>query len=206
MNRRLTILVAAGAALALPVAAHAKGASQATISGGGLAAPIVLMSDTGGDPSSGTPLAQLADAAGFFPAAVGQSPDPMLPSKPKGYLGQRFAIEWKMPGPSGVATIRQDLYPYAKPYPVTYMKPGQIFWDGRRTHGGWFLALADLKRVLVREGLPAVPSSGSGGGSSWPTGLAVGLAVAGALGLTVLVARRGYSRRVKTIRSVPGPS
>jgi hypothetical protein len=35
------------------------------------------------------------------------------------------------------------------------MKPGQKFWDGRKTHGGWYRASAALKRVLMRAGLPA---------------------------------------------------
>jgi hypothetical protein len=207
MNGRRTIFLALGAALAFPAAAHAKGASEATISGGGLDGAIVLKSDSGGDPTSGSPLARLADAAGFFPAVFGQSPDPMLESKPNGDLGQRLRIAWKLPGPAGIATIRQDLYPYAKPYPVTYTKPGQRFWDGERTRGGWFVSFPQLKSELVAAGLPAAPTSGSGGGSDWPALVGIGLGVAALAAVAVvLVRRRGYSDRLKAIRSVPGPS
>lgn len=46
-------------------------------------------------------------------------------------------------------------YPYAKPAPLTYMKPGQSFWNGRKAHGGWYQASIELKKMLVRMGLPA---------------------------------------------------
>jgi hypothetical protein len=49
------------------------------------------------------------------------------------------------------------VYPYAKPAPLTYMKPGQRFWNTEQAHGGWFRATAALKKVLVRAGLPARP-------------------------------------------------
>jgi hypothetical protein len=51
--------------------------------------------------------------------------------------------------------VVQLVYPYAKAGAVTYMKPGQPFWNTERAHGGWFRASARLKRMLVRAGLPA---------------------------------------------------
>jgi hypothetical protein len=51
-------------------------------------------------------------------------------------------------------TLRQDLYPYASGGPLSYMKPGQPFWE-QRTRGGWYRGTAELKRMLVRASLPA---------------------------------------------------
>ena len=58
------------------------------------------------------------------------------------------------PGPNIARRIRQVAYPYAKPHPLTYMRPGQPFWEGDRTYGGWFRADLSLRRIL---GLPARP-------------------------------------------------
>ena len=99
----------------------------------------------------------LADAAGFFPAAFGQTPSPMTASAPKGNLGPKYSIEYTVPGPDGGnQTIRQDAYPYATPYSVTYMKAGQAIFD-MKTHGGWFTD-SRLKEVLVAHGLPKTAS------------------------------------------------
>jgi hypothetical protein len=82
----------------------------------------------------------------------------MKRARPKGKLGPRYTVTWSVPGPNDTSRIRQALYPYAKPRPVTYMRPNQLFWDGRRTYGGWFLAEPALKRTLVAVGLPARPA------------------------------------------------
>jgi hypothetical protein len=68
--KRLLFLLAV-AALALPATALAKGPSQARITGPGLTKAIVIA----GAEAEGTPIMDLADAAGFFPAAFGQEPD-----------------------------------------------------------------------------------------------------------------------------------
>jgi hypothetical protein len=174
MKRTLMVVLVA---LAVPAAAAAKGPSKAEVSGPGLGKPLVV---TGAE-APGTPLMNLAESAGFFPAVYGQTPDPMLRSRPKGKLGPKYAVVYRLPGPnSTVSTIRQDLYPYAKPFPVSYMKPGQPFWDqGQRTHGGWFLGDGRLKSTLVRAGLSVTPRSSSGGSTPWwLVGLGVGIALA----------------------------
>ena len=67
-----------------------------------------------------------------------------------------YRVVYLVPGPEGVESrIVQLVYPFAKPVVLTYVRPGQIFWDGRETHGGWYHARAVLKRVLERAGLPA---------------------------------------------------
>ena len=94
--KRLLVL-AALAALVLPTAALAKGPDEAKITGPGLAKAITVS----GPEEDGSPMMAFADAAGFFPAAFGQQPNPMLPSRPKGDLGPRYTIEYNVPGGDG---------------------------------------------------------------------------------------------------------
>jgi hypothetical protein len=164
---RLSIAIVL-AALALPAAALAKGPSEGTISGAGFVKTFKVTNDGSG----GTPGGDLTQTAGFFPAAFGQQPDPMLHRKPAA-LGPSYTIVWTVPTGNGAPDhIRQLVYPYAKGGAVTYMKPGQPIFD-MITHGGWYRDTA-LKRTLVRLGLPAKAPSASSDGTSWtlPTGLA----------------------------------
>ena len=169
------------AALALPAAALAKGPSEGTISGAGFVKTFKVTYDGSG----GTPGGDLTQTAGFFPAAFGQSPDPMLHRKPA-VLGPRYTIVWTVPTGNGAPDrIRQLVYPYAKGGAVTYMKPGQPIFD-MTTHGGWYRD-AGLKRTLVGIGLPAKAPSASDG-RSWT--LPTGLAAAALVGVAVLLFRR----------------
>jgi hypothetical protein len=192
----------AAVATALVVASPAfgKGATQATINGPGLKkGGLVLKSDSGGDPSSGSRLGQLATAAGFFPAVFNQAPDPMLRERPKGTLGPKYTAEYVMPGPNGTtSTIRQDLYPYAKPYALSYTKPGQPFFDrGQGTHGGWFLTTSAVRTV---PGLPAQPpAAGTGDGSGWLRWVAISITIAAGLALIGVLSLVALRRR-------PGPA
>lgn len=194
--KRLLILASVGAvALAAASGALGKGATQATIKGPGLKkGGLVLKSDSGGDPSSGSKLGRLAEASGFFPAVFDQQPDPMLQDRPKGTLGPKYTAVYVMPGPDGsTSKIRQDLYPYATPYALSYTKPGQPFFDrGQGTHGGWFLTTSAVRTVL---GLPAQPPAASpGDGSGWLRWVAIVITIAAGLGLlaalSLLVQRR----------------
>lgn len=151
--RRYVIAATLVAALVLPSLAAAKGPSGASISGPGLDRSLAV---TGQGEGPGTPLGSLANAAGFFPQMFGQVPDPTRTSRPKGTLGPRYTVIYTVPGPNNeTSRVTQYVYPYAKPVALTYMKPGQVFWDGRKAHGGWFVATANLKKLLVRAGLPA---------------------------------------------------
>ena len=152
--KRLAILTAGLAAAAVVVAvAQAKGPSQATITGPGLTQPIVLRGDS--ENGEASPFAQLVEAAGFFPVVYARSPDPTLRHRPAGTLGARYLIVYRVPGPNGaLGTIRQELYPFAKPLPLSYTRPGQKFWNGK-THGGWIQASSTLREVLVSLGIPA---------------------------------------------------
>ena len=153
---RKYLLAAALVALALPALAAAKGPASASVSGPGLDGPLAIRGDGEGP---GTALGNLTTASGFFPQMFGQSPDPTLGSRPTGTLGVRYKVVYIVPGPNDIRSrVIQFVYPYAKPVALTYMKPGQSFWEGERTHGGWFRASASLKRMLVRAGVPASAS------------------------------------------------
>lgn len=176
MNRSMLVSAALAGALVLPAAAAAKGPSEASISGGGLGKTIRL---AGNGETDSTPLGSLAMATGFYPAAYGQSPDPMLPARPTGNLGPRLTIHYVVPGPNGrTFQISQDLYAYAHGGAVTYMKPGQPVFD-MTTRGGWYRAYG-LKRLLLKHGLPARAPRGSSGSS---LALLAGIGIPGALAL-----------------------
>ena len=136
-----------------PAVALGKGASKAEITGPGLDNPIFL---AGEGQAGGKRLMHIAEAAGFFPATFGQSPDPMLDSRPAGDLGPRYRITYLMPGPNNeLDEIRQDVYPYAEPTPVSYTPPGQPFFGSEQTRGGWYVASTSfLKDALIQAGLP----------------------------------------------------
>jgi hypothetical protein len=187
------VLLSAGAALAAALvisAALAKGASEATITGPGLGSGITL---AGEGQVGGVQLMQLAEAAGFFPSVFATSPNPMLSTRPDGELGPRYTITYTMPGPSGEDELRQDLYPYAKPSPVTYLEPGQRYFGTETTVGGWYVAGTTLKDELVAAGLPKTPPA-RGGDLETPGGVSAALAAVGAalvgLGVVVLRSRR----------------
>ncbi len=134
-------------ALALPATALAKGPSRASIAGPGLTTIRIS-----GAEGSATPFWRLVEAAGWFEAAWGPSHLPKAP--PQGELGPRYTITWTVPSSS---RLRQDVYPYAKPYPVTYMPSGQTIYD-TPVEGGWFVGGVKLKKALARVGVPAEAS------------------------------------------------
>jgi hypothetical protein len=144
--------VAAAAALAVPAVAEAKGPSEATITGPGISVVTPLTITGNGEGGNSTDLGLLVDQTGFFPQAFGQSPNPLLRSRPAGSLGARYSVTYTVPGPS-TDKLRQDLYPYAAEGPVSYMQPGQKLWD-QTTGGGWYRGPAELRKMLVRAGLP----------------------------------------------------
>ncbi|HEX3267180.1 MAG TPA: hypothetical protein VHQ98_04250 [Gaiellaceae bacterium] len=182
--KRLLFVLAAAALLA--PAALAKGPSQATVTGPGLDKAIAFKNM---DDSS-----VLTEQAGFFPAAFGQSPSPMI-KRPAGKLGPRYTIHYVVPGGYGERyRITQDLYPYAVGGPFTYMNPGQRIFD-MKTPGGWYYTGGVLKQTLVRAGLPkAAPRVSRVSASSGSNiALIAGIGIPGALalaGAALLVARR----------------
>jgi hypothetical protein len=199
--KRLALLGTLVGALVLAASAQAKGPIAGTIDGPGTGGGISIGGS--GEPGSGGPLGNLADQAGLFPAAFGQTPDPMLANSPSANLGPRYTITYRLPGAHGESAIRQDLYPYATGGPVTYTAPGQPFFGTERTRGGWFRAGPALTDTLVEIGLPAQkpaqptpapnPSSGDDGGTGfsdlWPA-LGAGLVLGLVALVSVLMRRR----------------
>jgi hypothetical protein len=181
---RLNLIAAALAALVLPGLAAAKEPTHASISGPGFHKALTMREGPGYE---STPLGRLTMDSGFFPSAVGQSPDPMLHARPAGPLGPRYRIVWTVPA-GATHLVAQDVYPYAKHGAVAYTRPGQPIFDSR-TIGGWYRN-PELKRTLVSLGLPVRAARG-GDGTNY--GLVAGLGIPGAVavaGVAVLVARR----------------
>jgi hypothetical protein len=153
------LAVAALAALLLlalaPTAAHAKGVSAATISGGGPGGlpggPITLKGN--GEPGSGTDLGMLAEGAGVF-AVMFEDGSQALPAAPTDRLGPRYTITWTMADDLNKPNkLLQHLYPYAAGGPVTFMPPGQPIFDTTTT-GGWYQSFDALRAQLIELGLP----------------------------------------------------
>jgi hypothetical protein len=137
MLRRLiaVIALAAGmstAALTLAAPALAKGPSQASITGPGLAHAIVVSGN--GEPGMLSKLATLAGQTSLFTVmfgAGGNVPAPVRPRTPlpRASLGPRYTVTYTVPGVTPqpgeqFGRIRQDLYPLAAGGPVIYTPPG----------------------------------------------------------------------------------
>jgi hypothetical protein len=215
-RRALAMLVLALLLAAVPTAVQAKGASAATISGGGPGGlpggPINMKGD--GEPGSGTDLSNLAEAAGVFallwedgqPGALTSAP---LPSAQR---GARYTITWTFPnGDGGEDQVRQSVWPYAPGGPLTFMATGQKVLDGT-TKGGWYRAGDNLRQLLITLGLPnrpalATPTPAPPAASPAPAAEpspALWPKVAG--GIALLLALTGATALVLRRRSTPGPA
>jgi hypothetical protein len=140
------VIVLAAALLAFPAAAAAKGPAAATLTGPGLDEPIRFQwSGRVAD------LGLLVEQSGFFAAAFGQAPNPMLARRPEGSLGPRYTITYDLGNP-----VRQHVYPWARGGPLTHVPGGQRFWDTKTTDRGWYRA-SGLTDTLVAAGLPRRP-------------------------------------------------
>jgi hypothetical protein len=169
-------------ALVLAPAAEAKGPDRATLTGPGLEQRLVFH---GYGPDGKAPLGVLTTAGGFWvqafgAAAAGVDQGKSLAAKPKGNLGPRYLVVYRVPGPGRTSLLRQELYPYAAT-PVSHMSR-QRFWQTRTAPGGWYRLGPGLKATLVRAGLPAtrprascpltksrLPSRRYGGARLWVT-------------------------------------
>ena len=162
-----------------------------------------------GAEGSSTPFWRLVEATGWFEAAWG-SPSHLPQEQPQAELGPRYTITWTVPSSN---KLQQDVYPYAKPYPLTYMPRGQKLY-GTPVNGGWFVGGAKLKKTLTRVGVPAqapAPQPPPASQSHPPTpqvsdsGLSlfdIGAIAAGALVLliaTLVLAVRALRRPRRTI-------
>jgi hypothetical protein len=159
------LVVVAGAEPAL-----AKGADQVTITGPGLAAPIVLGGDNGeGEPGSSGDLGVFSDGCGLFAAMFGtDGGQQLLPQAPAGPLGPKYQLVYRVPGDDPPLLLHQDLYPDAAGGPVTYTAPGQHSFAGSTAQSGWYPAPAGFRQVLARVGIPVASASPSRAVSSTP--------------------------------------
>ncbi len=151
-TRSFVLLGAAfGLLVAAAMPAAAKGPTAASIEGPG--GGSAFFSGPGEGP--GTPLGDLVERSGFFPAVWSQTPDPMLSDTPAdAELGPRWTVTWEMPSEDGVVHIVQELYPLATPQPLGYVAPGQdLGAAGMTTPGGWYLATAALGAAMTQLGL-----------------------------------------------------
>jgi hypothetical protein len=194
--RTLTIAVLC---LVFPAAALAKGPSEATIEGPWLRAPLKI--DGSGGWGKGTPFQTLVEETAFFPAMWGGNHTvPMLRARPAGALGPRYRVTYRVPGPTAVDRIRQDLYPHARGGPVTFTPPGQRFFDGQKTLGGWYRGEPRLRTTLLAAGLPSPrpPSQPARADSSSDRTIVV-IGLGGVIALVVAAAAlllvRGDARR-----------
>jgi hypothetical protein len=226
MSRRaLAMLVLALLLAVVPTAAQAKGASAATISGGGPGGlpggPIAIKGD--GEPGSGSDLSSLAEDAGMWallfeggpPGAVAAAPTPAA------QRGPRYTITWTFPNGAGTEDqVRQFVWPYAAGGPVTYLAPGQKVLD-TRTEGGWYKASDALRTSLIGLGLPNRPAltapaaAGSGAATPAPVSPAPAKAPAApapalwpkvAAGVGLLLVAAGAVVLILRRRTTPGPA
>ena len=187
--RTRMFIACATAALVLPATAATKEPTKATVEGPGLGGAITLTGD-GGKP--GTPLGDLTQQSGFAPAVFGhRNPDPMLRDRPAGELGPKYTVTYTIWGAKG-DPVKQDVYPYATPTPLTYMAAGQEFHTGMTTYGGWFKADAALKKTFIAAGLPSVAPAQSGSDTSFGAPAAIGVIAFGllAMGTAAIFLRR----------------
>jgi hypothetical protein len=172
MSRRTALVMLALALLlaVVPTAAQAKGASAATISGGGPGGlpggPISMKGD--GEPGSGSDLSALAENAGMWALLFEGGPPGALTAAPTptAQRGPRYTITWTFPNGAGTEDkVRQLVWPYAAGGPVTYLAPGQKVLD-TRTEGGWYRAPDVLRTSLIDLGLPNRPALTAPAGSA----------------------------------------
>ncbi|MBO0774636.1 MAG: hypothetical protein J2P35_24560, partial [Actinobacteria bacterium] len=167
----LTAGVTTAVTLTLAAPALAKGPSQASLTGPGLARPVVVSGNgEPGQPGSG--LALLAEQSGLFAAMFGTGvnlPGPHRLATPprRASLGPRYELVYTVPGVQPrpgqeFGRVRQFLYPEAPGGPVIDTPPGQHgFGQGQLPVTGWFRGGARLARTLARLGVPPRPGTAS---------------------------------------------
>jgi hypothetical protein len=154
VTRRILVLVtlAAVALLVLPATAQAKGASKATLGGGGLPGPVTIGGN--GESGSGDLLARLAEQTGAYAAMYEDGGQQLDAARPSGDLGARYLVTYTIPSPAGGEdAVRQELYPFAVAGPVSFTAAGQHFMDNMQTKGGWYHTPASLTETLAALGV-----------------------------------------------------
>ena len=213
MLRRLIVVtaLAAGmsiaAAITLATPALAKGPSQASITGPGLAHTVVVSGS--GEPGQQGRLSTLALETGLFTAMFGgavtvahETPRQLRTPPPAASLGPRYTITYTVPGVTPrpgeqFGRIRQYLYPRTASGPVTYTPPGQQGFSGAPLQvTGWLRATPRLTHTLDQLGVrpppgtQAAPQAGSRT-PAWLIAAAAAVAAAALAGAALWLRRRG---------------
>ena len=209
--RVLAMLALAVLLAAVPDAAQAKGATAATINGGGPGGlpggPISLRGD--GEPGASTDLGMLAQGTGLYSVVFGGDPGAVLKAAPTDRLGPHYTITWTFPDPTGGKDrkVRQHVWPYAAGGPVTFTPAGPPVLD-TTTRGGWYQGFDGLRAQLIELGLPnrqplappaatapvvPPPASPQPAPATWPR---VATIVGGLLVLATVAAAVALRRRV----------
>lgn len=149
-TRSIVIAGVLAVVMAITPAALAKGPLGAVIEGDGVTGQLVI--DQPGELGQGTAMSELVEAAGFFELTFGDAAG-VLDEAPTDTLGkQRIVITWDM---ADGDTIVQEVYHKAAGGPVSYVAPGQTFWeDTEQTAGGWFVT-GDIAGPLIELGVAA---------------------------------------------------
>lgn len=183
MLRRFIALtsLAAGTAIAVAAAvatpALAKGATQASITGPGLARPVTVSAQGEALPGQSDTLSGLAEQTGLFTVLFGpgsgtpDGPSPLRTPPAAASLGPKYTLTYTVPGvtpkpgqPAG--QIRQYLYPRAARGPMIYTLPGQQGFGQPLQATGWLRGTPQLTAILTRLGVPAGSSLPSAPGST----------------------------------------
>ena len=215
MRTRTFMLLAIATAL-VPSTTFAKGASEASVTGPGLTAPIVFGgygpgNDLADEPDDGGQgLALLSGESGVYSAIFEEAPGTgnapssgtLAKKAPSVELGPQYTLTYTFPVSEQEANyVVQHVYPYAERAPVTYTPPGQAIF-GNKVREGWHIAGAGLKDLLVEAGLPIrapslTESTGSSAASARDTKLY--LAIFAGLATMVVLSALNWRRRLGTI-------
>jgi hypothetical protein len=194
MARGLTragVCVAAACALLWlsAAAAVAKGPDQAVVSGPGLDHPVVVRPP--GSPTVVPDISSLIQSSGILNQLWCTTCRDLSPKQTAADLGPMYLVRYRVPSLIGGPTrwVEQHVYPFAHPRPLTFVAPGQRFWD-RRTVGGWYQAGPLLRTTLVDIGLPRSSTASPPAvdtASATPVWFSVGLAAGGIAVVTAII-------------------
>ena len=171
MLRRFIVLISLAAGTAIVATAGvatpalAKGATQASIVGPGLARPVTISAQGEALPGQGDTLSSLAEQTGLFTALFGagnstlDEPSPLRTPPAAASLGPKYTLTYTVPGVPDPGQrngqIRQYLFPRAAGGPVIYTLPGQHGFGQPLQATGWFRGTPRLTATLTRLGVPA---------------------------------------------------
>lgn len=160
-------VIAVAAAVATP--ALAKGATQASITGPGLAGPVTISAPSEALPGQSDTLSSLAEQTGLFTVLFGpgsgtpDGPSPVRTPPAAASLGPKYTLTYTVPGvtpqpgqPDG--QVRQYLYPRAAGGPMIFTLPGQQGFGQPLQATGWLRGTPQLTATLTRLGVPAGPA------------------------------------------------